>query len=51
MIEKTGALDVYFEKEIEILLPTPDPLEVAEVKKILEENEVEFSEIRRESAL
>ena len=47
LIEKTGALDVYFEDTIEILMPDDDPLPEEAVKAVLTEAEVAFSRIER----
>ena len=47
-METTGAIDVYFEEEIEILM-VDDTVEFskAEVEKLLDEHEIEFSTIER----
>ena len=37
MIAKTGAIDVYFEDEIEILIENPDQFSVADVEETLAE--------------
>ena len=48
LIESTGAIDVYFEEEIEILI-SDESVEFpqSEVEKLLEENELDFSSIER----
>ncbi|MEM7307196.1 MAG: hypothetical protein AAF682_11030 [Planctomycetota bacterium] len=43
MIERAGALDVYFEEEIEILVADPETFSVAAVEEVLTESEVAFS--------
>jgi len=50
LIEKTGALDVYFEDTIEILMPDEQPLREEAVRTILAESQVEFSRIQKSSA-
>ena len=50
MIEKTGALDVYFEDTIEILMPDEAPLREEVVKAVLTESKVEFSRIEKNAA-
>lgn len=50
LIEQTGALDVYFEKTIEILMPDEKPLSEETVKSILVEAEVAFTRIQKSSA-
>jgi hypothetical protein len=50
-MEKTGAIDVYFEEAIEILVEQPEIFSVADVKKVLEENEIKFSVIERAAGL
>jgi hypothetical protein len=47
LIEKTGALDVYFEDTIEILMPDEKPLPEGAVRAVLTEAEVAFSRIER----
>ena len=47
MIDATGAIDVYFEEKIELLCGDSEEFPVAEAKRVLEENEVKFSEISR----
>lgn len=49
LIQQTGALDVYFEKTIEILMPDEKPLSEEKVKSILGASEVEFSKIQKSS--
>ena len=51
MIEQTGALDVYFEQTIEILMPDEKPLSEETVKTILTESEVAFTRIQKSSIL
>ena len=50
MIEKTGALDVYFEDTIEILMPNGEPLSEQAVRAVLTESKVEFSRIEKGAA-
>lgn len=50
LIEKTGALDVYFEDTIEILMPDEGPLREDAVRAVLAESKVEFSRIEKSSA-
>ena len=45
LIEKTGALDVYFEDSIEILMPEGKPLSEEDVRAVLTGAEVAFSRI------
>lgn len=47
LIEKTGALDVYFEDTIEILMPDDEPLREEDVRAVLSESKVEFSSIEK----
>jgi hypothetical protein len=49
-MEKTGALDVYFEDTIEILMPDEEPLHEEDVKAVLTESKVEFSRIEKNAA-
>ena len=49
-MEKTGALDVYFEDTIEILMPGEVPLREEAVKAVLTESKVEFSRIEKSAA-
>jgi hypothetical protein len=51
LIEQTGALDVYFEETIEILMPDEEPLREEAVRTILGESKVEFSRIQKSLAL
>ena len=51
LIEQTGALDVYFEQTIEILMPDEKPLSEETVKTILTESEVAFTRIQKSSIL
>ena len=44
-----GALDVYFEETIEVLVHDPDAFSEEGMKKVLEQNEIEFSDIERTS--
>lgn len=46
MIEETGALDVYFEDEIQILVDGDTELDVERVAAVLTESEISYSEIR-----
>jgi len=47
-MESTGAIDVYFEEEIEILMPgNVGELSESEVEELLEEHELDFSTIER----
>ena len=50
LIEKAGALDVYFEDTIEILMPDEEPLREEVVRAILTEAKVEFSRIEENAA-
>ena len=50
LIEKTGALDVYFEDTIEILMPHEEPLREEAVRAVLDEAKVEFSRIEKGAA-
>ncbi len=50
LIEKTGALDVYFEDTIEILMPDEEPLREEVVRAVLTESKVEFSRIEKSAA-
>ena len=50
LIEKTGALDVYFEDTIEILMPDEAPLREEVVKAVLTESKVEFSRIEKNAS-
>jgi hypothetical protein len=49
LIQQTGALDVYFEEQIEILMPDEKALREDLVRSILSESEVEFSQIQKAS--
>ncbi len=51
MIDATGAVDVYFEKEIEIVITEDGPFAMEKTKQILEDNEIEFTSIERHQAL
>ena len=51
LIQQTGALDVYFERTIQILMPDEKPRHEETVKASLDESKVEFSRIQRSSAL
>jgi len=50
LIEKTGALDVYFEETIEILMRDEVPLREEAVRAVLTEFEIEFSRIEKSAA-
>lgn len=50
LIEKTGALDVYFEDTIEILMPNDEPLLEEAVRAVLTESKVEFSRIEKSAS-
>lgn len=50
LMEKTGALDVYFEETIEILMPNEEPLRGEVVRAVLTEAKVEFSRIEKSTA-
>ena len=50
LIEKTGALDVYFEDTIEILMPDEVPLPEEAVRAVLTESKVEFSRIEKSAS-
>jgi hypothetical protein len=45
LIEKTGAIDVYFEDEIQVLVEEPELFSLSTLKETLTELEVEFTEI------
>lgn len=47
MIEKTGALDVYFEDTIEILMPSEEPPSEQAVREVLTESEIQFTRIAK----
>ena len=49
MIARTGALDVYFEDQIEILVEDPDLFSVTAVEEILTEMKVEYTKIEEAS--
>ena len=49
MLEKTSAIDVYFEDEIEILVPDADEFEVDTAKEILAEAKIEYTQIEASS--
>ena len=49
MIAKSGALDVYFEEEIEILVGDPDEFSASTVEEILGELEIEYTKIEETS--
>ena len=49
-MEQTGALDVYFEDTIEILMPDDEPLREEAVKAVLTESKVAFSRIEKSAA-
>ena len=50
LIEKTGALDVYFDDTIEILMPDAVPLPEDAVRAVLTESKVEFSRIEKSAS-
>jgi hypothetical protein len=50
LIEAAGAMDVYFEETIEILVQDPSAFEVEAVERVLEENEVKFSAVQRSAS-
>ncbi|QDU66168.1 hypothetical protein Pla86_12340 [Planctomycetes bacterium Pla86] len=45
-MNETGAIDVYFEDQIEILVANPDDFSVDAVREVLTANEIEFSEVK-----
>lgn len=45
MINEAGALDVYFEDQIEILVGEPGTFSLENVEAVLTANEVEFEQI------
>ena len=45
MIQQTGAVDVYFEDQIEIAVADPDEYSVDEAKRVLTESGVEFTTV------
>jgi len=45
LLQKTSAIDVYFEDEIEILVPDPDDFPVEAVREVLNAREIAFSAI------
>lgn len=45
MIDQTGALDVYFEDQIEILVGDPESFSMDDAKAVLTANELEFSQL------
>jgi len=47
LIEQTGALDVYFEDTIEIVMQDEEPLREDAVKAVLTDSEIEFSRIEK----
>lgn len=47
LMKETGALDVYFEDTIEILMPREEPLREEAVKAVLTEAKIEFSRIEK----
>lgn len=47
LIQQTGAIDVYFEETIRILMPNAKPLREDVVRSILDEAQVEFSRIQK----
>ena len=50
-MENTGAIDVYFEEEIEILVGEAGEFPVSGVEEILEESEIEYSKIEKSTKL
>lgn len=48
MLEKTGALDVYFEDSIEILVAN-EPVQVEAISEVLTEKEIAFTAIEESS--
>ena len=49
MIAKSGAIDVYFEEEIEILVGDPDEFSASTVGEVLDELEIEYTTIEETS--
>ena len=46
MIENSGALDVYFEDKVEILVEHPERFSVADVEELLTELKVEYTTVQ-----
>ena len=46
LIEKSGALDVYFEEQVEILVEHPERFSTSTVEEVLDELKVEYTEVR-----
>lgn len=44
-MERTGAIDVYFEEQVEILVADPEEFSVDTASEVLTGLEIEFSEI------
>ncbi len=51
MIEKTGAIDVYFEEQIEVLVEEPDLFSMSALEETLEEMKVEYTDIAEGASL
>ena len=47
MLERTGAIDVYFEDEIQIVVEDPNEFSIESLEGVLEANEIEYTEITR----
>jgi hypothetical protein len=45
LIQETGALDVYFEDSIEILVAEPDAFRAGRIGAVLEANQIAFLQI------
>ena len=45
-MNKTGAIDVYFEDQIEILIAEPGDFPVTAVEEVLTANEIAFTSIK-----
>jgi hypothetical protein len=51
LIERTGALDVYFEDPIEFLMPIEEPPSEEAVREVLTESEIKFTRIAKGTTL
>jgi len=51
LIDKTNALDVYFEDQIQILVHEPDLFVVDGVKGVLAANKIQYSKIEKSKGL
>ncbi len=48
-MQATGAIDVYFEEKIEILVEDPDEFPVEEAKRVLSDSGIEFTTVAPEA--